>query len=277
MTGWGDHDIYPPGIQARDKLKSYAGIFPVVEVDSTYHALLGPDSIQRWVDETPKQFRFVIKAYRELTGHGRPKNREPLPWIELVTRYTESLQPALTEGKLTAVLFQFPPWFDCTRDHVRYIRRLREAFVGLPLAVEFRHQSWFTQSYQKRTLQLLKDLELIHVVCDEPQVGEGCVPIVPVVTSSSQVLIRFHGRNTDGWNNTGQQNWRNVRYAYRYSEQELREWIPLIKQLKKEAKQVTILFNNNSQGDAAENAQQLIKMMGLTFQGLAPRQLGIFS
>lgn len=46
--------------------------------------------------------------------------------------------------------------------------------------------------------------------------------------------------------------------------------------MKREAKQVTVLFNNNSRGDAAPNAKELIDLMGLRFEGLAPRQLGIW-
>jgi uncharacterized protein YecE (DUF72 family) len=87
--------------------------------------------------------------------------------------------------------------------------------------------------------------------------------------------VRFHGRNTAGWNNTGQKNWRDVRYAYRYSDEELEEWIPRVKRLTEEAKQVILLFNNNSQGDAVSSANRMILKLGLDFQGLAPRQLEI--
>ena len=60
------------------------------------------------------------------------------------------------------------------------------------------------------------------------------------------------------------------------SREELAEWIPRIEAMKREAKQVTVLFNNNSRGDAAPNAKELIDLMGLRFEGLAPRQLGIW-
>lgn len=242
-----------------------------------YHALIGPESTRRWVNETPSQFCFVVKAYRELTGHGRPKGAPERPWKEIVERYAESVQPIVNAGKLTAILFQFPPWFDCTRDNVRYLRRCREAFPTLPLAIEFRHQSWFTPHYQRKTLHFLRDAQLIHVVCDEPQAGEGSVPIVPAVTHPLTALVRFHGRNRAGWNHTGRPDWRGVRYAYRYTAEELREWVSRIHQLKEETKQVTVLFNNNSRGDAAPNAQQLIDLLGLSFQGLAARQLGMFT
>lgn len=40
VTGWGDHDsLYATGTSPRDKLKEYAGHFPIVEVDASFYAL----------------------------------------------------------------------------------------------------------------------------------------------------------------------------------------------------------------------------------------------
>ncbi|MCK9911857.1 DUF72 domain-containing protein, partial [Microbacteriaceae bacterium K1510] len=86
----------------------------------------------------------------------------------------------------------------------------------------------------------------------EPQAGNGSVPIVVSVTEPKLSLVRFHGRNVSGWRDPGQgQNWRDVRYLYKYSEQELAQWVPRVEQLANAADQVCILFNNNSGGDAA--------------------------
>lgn len=277
VCGWGDHDdLYPPGTSPKEKLGIYAGHFPVVEVDSTYHAIAPRERMERWVQETPEAFRFVVKAYRELTGHGRMERAPVRSWTEIVAEMKASLKPMVEAKKLSMLLFQFPPWYDCTQNHVKYIRRLRETFKDVPLAIEFRNQSWFRPEFYDRTLQFLQSEQLVHVICDEPQAGEGSVPIVPVVTHPEQVLIRFHGRNVEGWNNTGQPNWRDVRYAYRYSEKEIEEWVERILHLKKQAKQLTLLFNNNSQGDAVDSARLMIKKLNLSFTGLAPRQLEFF-
>jgi uncharacterized protein YecE (DUF72 family) len=276
VCGWGDHDLYPPGTPAREKLRIYAGHFPVVEVDSTYHAIAPAERMERWANETPEAFRFVVKAYRELTGHGRPERAPVRTWTELVQEMTESVRPVADAGKLSMLLFQFPPWYDCTAKHVRYLRRVREAFADFPVAVEFRNRTWFTEQYHERTLRFLEEERFIHVVCDEPQAGEGSVPIVPAVTHPEHALVRFHGRNVEGWNQSGRPDWRDVRYAYRYSDEELEEWVGRIHELKRQVKQVTLLFNNNSQGDAAGNAKQMIRKLGLKFEGLAPRQLEFF-
>jgi uncharacterized protein YecE (DUF72 family) len=67
-----------------------------------------------------------------------------------------------------------------------------------------------------------------------------------------------------------------VRYLYKYSEEELREWVPIIRQLQEKAKKVYILFNNNSGGDAAGNAKQFMELLGVKPSGLHPRQLEMF-
>jgi uncharacterized protein YecE (DUF72 family) len=179
-------------------------------------------------------------------------------------------------GKLSLLLFQFPPWFDCKASHVRYIQKVRQAFAEYPVAIEFRHQSWFTPAFRQKTLSLLASEQLVHVVCDEPQVPEGSVPIITEVTNKEQVLVRFHGRNVKGWSDSKNPNWRDVRYAYRYSDEELDEWVQKVKQMMKEAKQIILLFNNNSQGDAIDNARQFIQKLGITYMDLAPIQTELF-
>src|SRR5690625_5804671 len=61
-------------------------------------------------------------------------------------------------------------------------------------------------------------------------------------------LIRMHGRNVHGWNKPrdADTNWREVRYLYKYNQEELLEWKNRIEELKKDTRDVIILFNNNS-------------------------------
>ncbi|RAL27049.1 DUF72 domain-containing protein [Thermoflavimicrobium daqui] len=276
VCGWGDHDdLYPPGTSSKDKLPIYTGYFPIVELDSTYHAIASSERMEQWVQATPDSFQFVVKSYRELTGHGRKQGAPIRSWKDNVLEMRASLLPMKKAGKLAAVLFQFPPWYDCTAAHVKYIRKVREAFRDFPVAIEFRNRTWFDSSYRDKTLHFLEQEQLIHVVCDEPQAGIGSVPIVPKVTNTDLSIVRFHGRNVEGWNNTGRPDWRDVRYAYRYSDEELNEWIVHIKQLQQNANQVILLFNNNSQGDAVDSANKMICKLGLDYLDLSPRQLEI--
>lgn len=278
LCGWGDHDLYPAKTPSAEKLTIYAQHFPVVELDSPYHAIPSAERMEKWGLQTPDGFQFVVKAYRELTGHGRGKGAPKRSWKEIVDQYREAVQPLKDQGKYSMLLFQFPPWYDCKKPHVAYIRKLRDQFEDYVLAIEFRHQSWFRAHFRERTLRFLEEEQLVHVVCDEPQAGEGSIPIVPVVTHPKHALVRFHGRNQSGWNNTGDPSWRKVRYAYRYQENELQEWVERIQKLKEQADQVTLLFNNNSQGDALDNAKTMMKYLSIDhpYKETFPRQLKLF-
>ncbi|GAA4713166.1 DUF72 domain-containing protein [Brevibacillus fulvus] len=276
VCGWGDHDeLYPQGVRDRDKLSVYASHFARVEIDSSFYAILPQKNYETWVRDTPDAFRFVVKAYQAMTGHRR--GGAELEREEMFLRFAESIEPLRQAGKLHAVLFQFPPWFDCTKDHVQYLAACRQLYPDLPLAVEFRHQSWFSENYCDKTLQFLRQLAVTHVVCDEPQVPNGSVPIVVAVTEPRLALVRFHGRNTAGWRDPGKgTNWRDVRYLYNYSEAELQSWLPKIKQLQETADEVCILFNNNSGGDAVNNAKRLMQLLNIEPTGLYPRQMELF-
>src|SRR5690606_22604300 len=175
------------------------------------------------------------------------------------------------------VLFQFPPWFDCKRDNVDYLRWCKEQMNDLPIALEFRNQSWFTPKYYDKTLTFMEQQNWIHSICDEPQAGIGSIPTVLHPTSKEKTLVRFHGRNAHGWVKPSEGNWRDVRYLYLYNDQELAEWADKIKTLSEQSKSIYILFNNNSGGDASDNAKQFIQMLGIEYKGLAPRQLDLFS
>jgi uncharacterized protein YecE (DUF72 family) len=276
VTGWGDHDTLYDNVSPRDKLKEYGAHFPVVEVDASFYAVQPIRNAEKWVRDTPKDFKFIVKAYQGMTGH----QRGDIPFEtkeEMFNAFKESLSPYLEAGKLSMILMQFPPWFNCTRDNVAYIRYCKEQLNDLPLALEFRHQSWYTPQFREKTLTFMKEQGWIHSICDEPQAGEGSVPRVLESTHEEATLIRFHGRNVHGWNKTGSgDEWREVRYLYRYNEAELKEWIPHIHKLHEASKDVFILFNNNSGGDAADNAKQLIDMLGIEYECLAPKQLDLF-
>ncbi|SES16728.1 DUF72 domain-containing protein [Psychrobacillus sp. OK032] len=274
LTGWGDHpDLYFSS--AKDKLKDYSAHFPVVEVDTSFYAIPSIKNSSKWIKETPDNFQFVVKAYQEITGHLRGESHYE-SMDEMFQRYRESLQPFKEAGKLSMVLVQFPPWFICVKENVEYIRRVKEELNGFELAIEFRHQSWYSSKLQEGTLDFLKSHELHHTVCDEPQVGEGSVPLIPIATSE-KVLVRLHGRNTYGWINPGNnENWREVRYLYDYNKEELAYTQNIVEQLQKQAKEVVVLFNNNSGGHAAKNAKAFQKMLGIEFEGLAPKQLDLF-
>ena len=276
LTGWGDHSsLYTTPDSQRDKLTAYSSYFPTVEVDSSFYAIQSRRNVEKWVNDTPKSFRFIVKAYQAMTGHER--GNIPFPnKKEVFNAFKESLQPYLESKKLAMVLFQFPPWFNCTKENVDYLRWCKAQMKDIHCALEFRHQSWFYPQFREKTLQFMKSEKWIHSICDEPQAGEGSIPTVLEPTSEDKVLVRFHGRNVHGWQKKNAENWREVRYLYRYNHQELSEWVVHLRELEKACQEVFIVFNNNSGGDAADNAKQLIELLNLNYEDLSPRQMNLF-
>ncbi|RWZ60319.1 DUF72 domain-containing protein [Halobacillus fulvus] len=277
LTGWGDHpSLYAGQSKSSEKLEEYASHFPVVEVDTAFYAVQPPSHYEKWMRQTPDSFSFVIKAFSGLTGHDR-ETRSIQEAKELMKRYEESIQPVVEGERLKALLFQFPPWFDVRKQHIQKLRLIREWLHDYPLALEFRNRTWFEGPYREQTLDFMKEGQWIHTICDEPQAGEGSVPRVLVPTHPEKTLVRFHGRNVHGWNKNGNKDWRKVRFLYRYNEEELQEWADRIDELKAKTPDITLLFNNNSGGDAAANAKQMQSILGINYSDLNPRQMDLFN
>ena len=79
------------------------------------------------------------------------------------------------------------------------------------------------------------------------------------VTSSKLAVVRFHGRNHQTWDLRGVPP--NVRFRWDYSDEELGEWVPRIKEMERSAGRVHALMNNNYSNYSVKNAQQLERLL----------------
>ncbi len=269
LTGWGDHpSLYSGVTTSKDKLFDYTGHFLTVEVDTSFYAIPAKEHVQKWCEDTPENFRFVVKAYQGMTGHLRGE----IPFEsknDMFNAFIECANEFKRYGKLAMVLAQFPPWFDCQGKNVQYLLYIRQQLKDFEVAIEFRNQTWYAENVVKQTIDFLREHQFIHTICDEPQAGVGSVPFYPVVTAN-KALIRLHGRNIHGWRNTGNaENWRKVRFLYDYNKEELQQLGDSMKKLEPEVNELFVLFNNNSGNHAAKSAKELQGM-------LAPKQLNMF-
>lgn len=277
LTGWGDHDsLYEDIARQTDKLKTYASHFPIVELDASYYAIQPERNILKWIKETPERFKFVVKIHQALTLHADYKDFAS-SINSLFEDFKQMINPLIKANKLAMVLVQFPPWFDCNTKNINYIRFVKSQLKDVPTCIEFRHQSWFEGPMKEHTLEFLTQQGLIHSVCDEPQVGDGSIPFVNRVTHEL-AFVRFHGRNVHGWTkkDMSDQEWRDVRYLYDYNASELQDLAEKVRILDQKAKNVYVVFNNNSGGHAAQNAKMFQKYLDIDYEGLAPQQLKLF-
>ncbi len=276
--------FYPPSAKtAEERLKFYASQFPIAEVDSTYYFPPSERNSVLWLERTPKDFTFNIKAYSLLTNHptkteslykevrdALPKEladkrnvyRENLP-DELVDevwrRFADALMPLHSAGKLGAVLMQFPQWFVISRKSKEYVLECKERLSDFRLAIEFRHKSWMEPRNQEETLSFLQDNDLTFVCVDMPQGFTSSLPPVAAVTSKELAMVRFHGRNADVWERKTKT--AAERFEYEYSEQELKEWAPRVREVAEQAKETHAIMNNCYRDYAVVNARQLSSLL----------------
>ena len=270
-SGW-----YPEGAtSAEARLKYYASQFPLVEVDSTYYYPPRAQVVQQWVQRTPPDFTFNIKAFSVLTQHPtkatslpaemRPEGKErvyPKDLDEDAVEYLwgsffDALMPLERSGKLGAVLFQFPPWFTIRRSNKEYVVECVERAKPHRICVEFRHKSWLSDDNRDETLEFLESHQLPYVCVDMPQGFKSSVPPVVAATSPELAVMRFHGHNDAEWESGSVQK----RFRYLYSERELEEWVPRVRELAGTTETTHVLFNNCYEDYAQRNGAELARLL----------------
>lgn len=268
LTTWSEHPALINNEQRPVTLNEYAQHLPTVEVDTFFYALPQVTTIQHWLASVPDGFQFIVKAHRGMTLHERGQEKGELE--QLFNRYRKTIAPLVATGQLKTVLFQFPPYFDASPQDIEYLRLVRLWMGKLPVAIELRNQTWYNPGTLKSLLAFCRELHFTLVAADEPHETVTAVPFVLATTNPDLVMMRLHGQNTKGWINQGK-SWRKTRTLYKYSSAELQDFCDQINALTPQPKELCVIFNNNSGKDAAPNALQLQKMLGVHFTGLAPR------
>jgi uncharacterized protein YecE (DUF72 family) len=132
-------DFYPAKLAQKKFLSYYATQLNTVEVNFTFRQLVKESTVENWIQETPANFRFGVKAHQVVTHIKRLKGVE-----DFVPRFLATIAPLASAGKLGPVLFQLPPNLKADlpllRDFLALLPRT------LPAAFEFRHESWFGES-----------------------------------------------------------------------------------------------------------------------------------
>jgi uncharacterized protein YecE (DUF72 family) len=109
---------------------------------------------------------------------------------------------------------------------------------------------------QRETLDFLASYAVPYVCVDMPQGHPTSIPPVVAATASLAVM-RFHG-HSDRWTSKDVHD----RFGYRYSDRELREWAPRLRELADQADTTHVLMNNCYADYAQTNARQLIDLLG---------------
>ena len=294
ISSWADPALIDEGtfypkksMSAEARLRFYASVFDVVEVNASYYAIPDVLTVRRWAERTPPGFVFHAKAWSLMTGHNPraqtlpadvqailPRQARRSPRGEILADevppegvdaafrlFRAALGPLQEAGKLGYVLFQFAPWVHFEDRWLEYLSGLAARLPGWTLAVELRHRSWFPD-HADETLRALRQGRLAHVVTDAPAVA-GAMPHVTAVTAPVAVM-RLHGRNAEGWLRQlrGEEPAVREKYDYLYQEPELAALLPELSGMAEESEEVFVSFNNNNRDYPVRNALMLKRLLG---------------
>jgi uncharacterized protein YecE (DUF72 family) len=164
----------------------------------------------------------------------------------------QGLDSVAEEGRLGAVLVQFPVSFKNTGENRDYLDALLWKFRDYPLAVEVRHTTWDNEGI----LRYFAEKGVSFVNIDQPHLGKSLSGTEHV--TSHLAYIRLHGRNYDQWFESERCE---DRYNYLYTEKQLSGWKARIEHISHKAEITFVVANNHFEGKAAVNGLQLKHML----------------
>jgi uncharacterized protein YecE (DUF72 family) len=270
-AGWSYKDwdgiFYPSGMRRRKlhPLEYLARFFDTTEINTSFYGPLKPELAKLWcrkVAAVNPGFLFTAKLYRAFT-HSPLAVMEPTsaatirPTDQDEARTREGLDALANEGRLGALLIQFPISFKNTSLNREYLDRLLRQFIEYPRVVEVRDSSW-------NNAETLADFTRKNVAfcnIDQPLLGHSLAPTEHV--TAPLAYVRLHGRNYSDWfvDKGPDSDNRNDRYNYLYNERELAGWRDRIASVAERAQTTYVITNNHFESKAGVNALELKAMV----------------
>jgi uncharacterized protein YecE (DUF72 family) len=241
-SGWNYRDwsgaFYPAGLPASKWLRHYASAFETVEVNNTFYRKPSKQAVDNWQAAVPAGFRFAVKLWRGITHYRKLKN-----CAQFLEDFLDLIAP-IPLRRRAPLLIQLPANF--AKDAVRlasFFDDLRAVQSGDPVrrwrvAVEFRHDSWYTPDIYR-----LLDRERAALCLHDMQ-GKGAVS---TPNDASIIYVRRHGPG--------------LPYSSRYPVRAIERDVRQIEQWLGRKKQVFVYFNNDRQAAAVRNATQLLERL----------------
>ncbi|MDQ6879224.1 MAG: DUF72 domain-containing protein [Candidatus Dormibacteraeota bacterium] len=212
--------FYPAGLSGARMLEYYSQRLNGVELNGSFYRTPPESTLLKWAADTSSDFRFCMKAHRGLTYSAEGFDR-----VGLARIFGERMAP-LGE-RLGPILLQFPP---VRQRNTSLLDSLLTA-LGLAVAAEFRHESWFDDE----TYRVLREHGSALVVTDEEK-----WPRAPLMDLGPLAYFRLRRG---------------------YSERTLRPWLDHVKAAVGAHEEVHVYFKHDPEAPAL--AQRLLRSTGV--------------
>jgi len=243
--------FYPPELPQTHWLDFYARYLPAVEVDSTFYAAPGEETLRRWIELTPANFRFTCKLPREITHTRKLRDCS----VEL-GMFLQAIEPLAQ--KLSIILIQLPPSF-APKDSRQSLRKfLPQLPKDFRFAIEFRHPGW----HRPQIISLLQKYHVCWVWADTTPLSErNLAPFEFLPLTTDFLYLRLLGDYATKYNADGKHLHRYQKLLWK-REAALDSWSLKIDRHLAEVRRVFAFSGNHFEGFAPESCQRLAQRLG---------------
>jgi uncharacterized protein YecE (DUF72 family) len=240
-SGWQYDDwrgtFYPDDLPQKQWLEFYAARFPTVEVNNTFYRLPDREVFAQWGQRVSDGFCFSLKMSRYLSHIKRLK--APAEPLHRFASRAEAM-----DGTWGVTLLQLPPTMHVDVGRLAHVLDLWSA--ERRLAVELRHDSWFTDEVR----DLLTQHEVALVLAD--RYGHR---LQPMWRTAPWTYVRFH----QGTHNHPS-----------YRTPTLGRWFDELREQWRDDEDAYVYFNNDQTGAAVRDAAHFADLVGAELPTPAP-------
>ena len=228
----------------------YVQLFPSVEVQHTFYQPPKLTTLERWREDAPADFEFVLKAWQLITHDGKSptyrrlkkklsgREKQEAGYFRSTSIVKEAWEVTLASAKALkarTILFQCPPSFKQTKENISNLEKFFSS-INRGKNREQLNFCWEPRGdWDSSAIQgICKTLNLWHAV--DPFMGESVTP--------DKLYFRLHG--ISGW-------------RYEYEEGELRELAAMLPKSREESIAPYVFFNNSRMTQDAVSFQAIIQ------------------
>jgi uncharacterized protein YecE (DUF72 family) len=161
--------FYPEELPANKMLAYYAERFDTVEINNTFYRMPDAAMLEKWCQQVPANFTFVLKAPQRIT------HQKKLAGAEEDTQHFFDVATSLG-SQLGPLLFQLPPF--ARKDAARLKSFLDSLPPRAQVAFEFRHESWCDEEIYA----MLRARDVPLCLSDTDEVSDPDSVVVPTAT-----------------------------------------------------------------------------------------------
>jgi uncharacterized protein YecE (DUF72 family) len=236
--------FYPPGTRPPEFLATYARMFRVVEVDSTFYAVPDAKAVRAWNERTPDEFIFALKMPKQVTHDLRLRDAG-----ELVRDFLDRAREL--GPKLGPILLQMGP--DFAPDELPSLERFLPALPDdLRFAIELRQSRWMRGDVLARLLDLLGRHGVALALSDGRWIPRETMLELAERPTADFLYVRWMGPDRDITD------YSHVQFD---RSEEIGAWAEVLRRVAR-TREVFGFFNNHFAGHSPASARELQRLLG---------------